>query len=63
MENQTCPKCESKLSVVSQEDLVEKILETAEKMSTKVETISSETAEGEQFKALGGIGGMLRYRA
>ena len=63
VENQTCPKCESKLSVVSQEDLVEKILETAEKMSTKVETISSETAEGEQFKALGGIGGMLRYRA
>ncbi len=63
VENQTCPKCESKLSVSSQEDLTEKIIELTEKMSTKVETISSETGEGEQFKALGGIGGMLRYRA
>ncbi len=62
IENQLCPKCEVKLTVKSQEDLIEKILELAEKMSTKVETISSETAEGEQFKALGGIGGILRYR-
>ncbi|MBI4163576.1 MAG: peptide chain release factor aRF-1, partial [Candidatus Aenigmarchaeota archaeon] len=63
IENQACHKCEVKLAVKSQEDLVEKILEMAEKMSTKVETISSETAEGEQFKSLGGIGGILRYRS
>ncbi len=63
VENQKCSSCESKLSIVSQEDLTEKIIELAEKMSTKIETISSETGEGEQFKALGGIGGMLRYRS
>ena len=63
IENQTCLKCNLKLSVLKQEDLVEKILELAEQMSTKVETISSETGEGEQFKSIGGIGGILRYKA
>ena len=35
----------------------------AEGMGTKVEMISVSTTKGEQLKELGGIGGILRYKA
>ena len=63
VENQKCQKCGNKMQVAKQEDLTEKIIETAEKMGTKIEMVSSETPLGEQFKELGGIGGILRYKA
>jgi len=63
IENQKCPKCEKKLTILKQEDVTEKIIEEAEKMGTKIELISSSTPQGEQFYGLGGIGGMLRYKS
>ncbi|HLD41469.1 MAG TPA: peptide chain release factor aRF-1 [archaeon] len=63
LENQSCSKCNSKLKIVKQEEMTEKIIELAEKMGTKVEMISAESQHGSQFKELGGIGGILRFRS
>ena len=63
IESQKCQICEKKLTVLKQEELTEKIILTAEKMGTKVEMVSAETPQGEQFKGLGGIGVILRYKA
>ncbi len=63
IENQFCPQCNAgKPQVAKQEELTEKIIELAEKMGTKVETVSAESAQGEQFKEIGGIAGILRYK-
>jgi len=42
--------------------LMDVIMEAAEKTGGKVEVISTETPEGGQFKELGGVGAMLRYK-
>jgi peptide chain release factor subunit 1 len=47
----------------SLEDLVEDLSEKAKQYGTKVELVSVDTPEGVQFKELGGIGGLLRYKA
>jgi len=47
------------------EDLEEEFLELeelAERTGTSVKIISSDTREGRQFKELGGVGGILRYK-
>ena len=43
------------------EDGFEKLEELAERYSTKIELVSSDTREGNQFFLMGGIGGLLRY--
>ncbi len=47
------------------EDLEEELLdleELAEKTGARVKIISCDTREGKQFRELGGVGGILRYR-
>jgi peptide chain release factor subunit 1 len=63
VDNEKCPKCDSRLEVKTRKDLVDDIISTAENMGTHVESISVSTTRGEQLKELGGIGGILRYRA
>lgn len=49
--------------LVSEDDPdLEKLEEECKMYGTKLETISTETREGQQFKLLGGYGGFLRYK-
>ncbi len=59
-----CPKCgEQKLSLVESKDVVQELLELAEKFNTKVEFISTETEEGKQLQAaFKGLAAILRFR-
>jgi len=43
-------------------EIVKELKKKAEEMGTKVEIISTETTEGDQFKKLSGVGGILRYK-
>jgi len=55
--------CGGKMRVMGEKDLVEEFIELAEKKGTKVEMISTETSEGNQFfMGFHGIGAILRYR-
>jgi peptide chain release factor subunit 1 len=60
---QKCGKCGGWMKPCEEEiDLMDALMEQAEKMGAKVEIISTETPEGGQFKELGGIATMLRYK-
>ena len=60
---QKCGKCGGWMKPSGEEmDLMDLIMEAAEKTGAKVEIISLETPEGGQFKELGGIAAMLRYK-
>lgn len=49
--------------LVSEDDPdIEKLEEECKSYGTKLEVISTETREGQQFKLLGGYGGFLRYK-
>jgi peptide chain release factor subunit 1 len=60
---QECSKCKSMMKATSKEEIIERIIEDAENMGTKVEMISKDTPKGEQLIELGSIGGILRYKA
>ncbi|RZN72306.1 MAG: peptide chain release factor 1 [Candidatus Methanolliviera hydrocarbonicum] len=61
-DNMVC-KCGSTLEIIERRDIVEELSETAEASGTKVEMISTESEEGEQFfNAFGGIAAILRFR-
>lgn len=62
-EKALCPKCEAPVAVAERIDLEQNILKSAEQMGTRVELVSVESPKGEQLYALGGIGGILRYKA
>jgi peptide chain release factor subunit 1 (aeRF-1) len=56
-------KCGSTLEITGRRDIVEELSEIAEASGTKVEMISTESEEGEQFfNAFGGIAAILRFR-
>jgi len=57
-----CPKCDSSMSIDNEVELAEYLMEKAKKIGTKVEIVSTDTREGAQFRELGGIGGILRYK-
>jgi peptide chain release factor subunit 1 len=61
---QACPKCnERKLSLVKSEDVVQELVEQADKFGSKVEFISTETEEGKQLLiAFKGLVAFLRFR-
>jgi len=59
---QKCPKCKQKLIEEESEELADKLIDKAASMGTKVEYISTETSEGNQFRELGGVGAFLRYK-
>lgn len=58
-----CGKCGGKVKPSDEKiDLMDVLMEQAQKMGAKVEIISTETPEGGQFKELGGIAAFLRYK-
>jgi len=57
-----CPNCGSVMKIKGERDLMDVLSEEAENYSSKVEIISTDSREGEQFRNLGGIGGILRFR-
>jgi peptide chain release factor subunit 1 len=65
LQEKRCPKCgEAKLAVVESRDVVQELLELAEKFNTKVEFISTETDEGKQLlTAFKGLAAILRFRS
>ncbi len=60
---QKCPKCGNMMGVKEEKDMTDEIIKKAEEMGTHVEIISTDTQKGEQLKELGGIGGILRFKA
>ncbi len=60
-----CKKCNSMVMYVeSQKDLVDELIEVAEKANAKIAVISTETDEGVMLKdSFGGIAAILRYKA
>lgn len=61
--SQKCPACAGNAGEVKRQPLVDSLIELAEATSTKVEVISSNTAEGAQFlQMFYGVGAFLRYR-
>lgn len=58
-----CIKCQNTtLEIEDYKTLIEELSELSEKTGAKVEIISTETDEGMQFLAFGGIGALLRYK-
>jgi peptide chain release factor subunit 1 len=57
-----CDKCSGDMEVVQGMDMTEILASKAGQLGTKVEFISVDTNEGQQFKELGGIGAMLRFK-
>jgi peptide chain release factor subunit 1 len=58
----TCKECCQPTRLISQRDAEEVIEELSQNFGTKFQLVSADTREGQQFLALGGIGGFLRYR-
>ncbi|MEM3402480.1 MAG: peptide chain release factor aRF-1 [Candidatus Hadarchaeales archaeon] len=59
-----CPNCgDFRLSIVGKTDVVQELVNIAEKFDTKVEFISNETDEGRELEmAFGGLAALLRFR-
>jgi len=63
LEDIKCPKCnESSLGMDDYTSTLDELAESAEKTGARVEVISTETEEGEQLKAFGGVAAILRFR-
>lgn len=61
-EKQFCSNCKMEMRTVNTEDLIDVAVDAAEQYGTAFHIVSSSTREGAQFKELGGIGGILRYK-
>jgi peptide chain release factor subunit 1 len=62
-ESVVCPKCGSQSKLQSKELLIDELTELARQNDIKIEIISTETVEGNQFlTGFGGIGAFLRYK-
>jgi len=59
---QKCPKCSSEMKIEEEKELIDVLPEQAENLGSNVEIISVDSREGEQFKEIGGIGAILRYK-
>jgi len=57
-----CENCNQQARITSRKELVDLLEEEAKSFGVKIEYISEDTREGQQFKELGGIGGFLRYQ-
>lgn len=62
LDKQTCDICKTKMAVQEKKELSEILTEKAIEFGAKVELISTDTREGKQFKEIGGIGALLRYK-
>jgi len=57
-----CPQCGKEMAIVEEKDLTEILSDKAKSLGSEVEIISVDSREGEQFKEIGGIGAILRYK-
>ncbi len=58
-----CPKCaEKSLGIDEFKSTLDELAELAGRTDTNIEVISTETEEGQQLKAFGGIAAILRFR-
>ncbi len=60
-ENQKCPKCKKQMEIVGEMDIIDAFEDLAKQTGSKIEIISKESSEGEQFFLMGGIGAILRF--
>jgi peptide chain release factor subunit 1 len=59
---ETCPRCGESLGIDEFKSTLDEFQELAEATGARVEVISTETEEGQQLKAFGGIAAILRFR-
>ncbi|MEW5996154.1 MAG: peptide chain release factor aRF-1 [Candidatus Micrarchaeota archaeon] len=58
-----CPKCGAEMEVTGIVPLIDYLIENAEEKGIKIEVVSTNTVEGNQFlQGFGGIGAFLKYR-
>ena len=63
IESEACKKCgEKALEIVESKSIIDELTEMAKLGNADVEVISTETEEGQQLLAFGGIAALLRYR-
>jgi peptide chain release factor subunit 1 len=62
VEKQACAKCGRIAGVIGTADIVDAFEDLSKSYGTTVEVVSTETREGGQLAALGGIAALLRYR-
>jgi len=60
--DRTCNVCSNQMEIENFENYFDKILETAKNFNTRVYIVSSQTSEGQQFLAFGGIAGFARFK-
>ena len=58
---QKCIECGTVMKVLGERDMLEAFEERVKNFGSRLETVSSDTREGQQFLYLGGIGAILRY--
>jgi len=57
-----CPDCGKELKIDQETNLIEILSEQTKNLGAEVQVISVDSREGEQFKEIGGIGAILRYK-
>lgn len=57
-----CSQCGKDMTIDEEKDLIEILSEKAKSLGSEVEIISVDSREGEQFKEIGGVGAILRYK-
>lgn len=62
LDKQVCSICSTKMTLVEKKELMEILTEKANEFGAKVELISTDSREGKQFKEIGGVGALLRYK-
>ncbi len=62
VDKQSCDICKTRMTVQEKKELSEILTEKAVEFGAKVELISTDTREGKQFREIGGIGALLRYK-
>ncbi len=63
IEEQHCPECNARMEVTEEREITEDLIKAADDMGTEVQVVSTGTGMGEQLAEIGGIGGILRYKA
>lgn len=57
-----CEKCNQQARITERKELADALEDECQQYGTRIEFISEDTREGQQFKELGGIGGFLRFQ-
>lgn len=60
--SEACPKCGETLGIEEFKSTLDEFQELAEATGARVEVISTDTEEGQQLKAFGGLAAILRFR-